>query len=208
MKAIVTSNSEKNITKLLLICASIISFASMYGCASKPFHIKPAPGNPPAARTATAERDGLSIEAAAITDEDYLYQTFEANLLLAGVLPVKVTITNQSAEPVNIKRAQFEVSTSGSQRYKAVTGKKAFERVFAYYDFTLYNKEGYKESRDEFSAYAFDVTTPIGAGQSRSGLMFFITSPEVTRAQEITFVARRLKSKEEKSDQGVVLKLN
>lgn len=203
-----TTDRENQIKKLLLICAAIAVFTLMAGCASKPFNIKPAPDNPPVSRTATAERDGIIIEAAAVTDEDYLYHTFEANLLLAGVLPVKVTMTNQSAEPVDIRKARFEVSAPGFRNYRVVTGEKAFKRVFSYYDFTLYNKKGYEESKTDFSAYAFNTTTPISAGESRSGLMFFITPPDMTRAQELTLAARRLKSKEKKSDPGLILKLN
>lgn len=196
------------IKTIVSMSAALLMFALMAGCASKPFNVKPAPGNPPVTHPATIDHEGLSIEAAALTDEDYLYQTFEANLLLAGVLPVKVTMTNQTAEPIDVKKARFEISAPGSRVYKSVTGEKAFKRVFSYYDFTLYNKEGYKESKKDFSAYAFDLTTPLGVGQSRSGLIFFITPPEMTRAQQLTLAARRLISKEKKSDPGLILKLN
>lgn len=184
-----------------------LAIALLSGCGGKPFNVKTVPSNPPVSHTARADYDGLSVEAAAVTDEDYLFETFDANLMLAGVLPVKMTITNQRAEPINMKRARFEISSAGSRSYRAVTGKKAFERVFSYYDITITGREGYKESRSDFSSHAFDTTTPLAVGESREGLLFFIAPPEMAGSSELTLTARRLKPKEKRSDPGLVLRL-
>lgn len=202
-----SNSKESRVKAIFSVSTVVLAFALLTACGGKPFDVKTRPGNPPVSSTGSVEYEGLSVEAAAITNEDYLFDTFDANLILAGVLPVKVTVTNKRAEPVEMKRARFEILSSDSRSYKAVTGKKAFERVFSYYDITITSKDGYKESRSDFASYAFDTSAPLAPGESREGWLFFITPPEVARASELTLTARRLKAKENKSDSGLKLKL-
>jgi len=199
--------SGRRIRTITFALISALAFALLTACGGKPFDVKTSPGNSPVSSTGRDDYEGLSVEAAAITDEDYIFETFDANLILAGVLPVKVTMTNQRTEPIEMKRARFEIRSSDSRSYRSVTGKKAFERVFSYYDITITGQHGYKESRSDFESVAFDTIAPLAPGESRQGLLFFIVPTEIARASELTITGRRLKPNEKKSDPGLEIKL-
>src|ERR1044072_6884560 len=71
------------------------------GCGGKPFEIRERPfkikegREAPLVNIARAKSDQIEIEAEAIRDEDYLYETFNANLILAGVLPIRLELVNR-----------------------------------------------------------------------------------------------------------------
>src|SRR5216683_2333684 len=73
-----------------------------FGC-GKPFNVKTQPDLPPANYSNSATADNISVQAKALTDEDFLYDTFDANLLLAGILPVRIMLTSSGAENVDLK---------------------------------------------------------------------------------------------------------
>ncbi len=174
----------------------------------KPFTVQPGPDKPIPPLDAKAENQTASLEAEAVTDEDYLYDTFEANLIAAGVLPVRILLTNRSAAPLDLRKVEFQLKTPEPRTYKFVDGRKAFKRVFQYYDITFYSKDGYQQSANDFTAHAFDIQSPLLAGESRHGLVFFLLPEEATQLRGLIFVARRLDTAEKKSAAGLELKLN
>jgi hypothetical protein len=139
------------------------------GCATKPFNVKPRPATPPGDFISRAAAGSLELKARAIRDQDYLYETFDANLILAGVLPIKLDIHNGGSQPVNLKQARF-VLGSGQ---KPISPRRAFKRLMTYYKIRLYNPEGYKASLADFASYGLDQATPLAPGQSRWGVLFF-----------------------------------
>lgn len=175
-----------------------------HGC-GKPFNVKERPDLPPAKYAAREVADGVDAQAQVITDEDFLYDTFDANLISAGVLPVRVMLTNSSGRTVDLRKARFEINWQRGRGFKAVDARGAFRRLVGYYEISLYNKAGYKESLDAFSQYAIDVKTPLDAGQSRHGLMFFLVPSDIARQSGLTLEIGRL-GFENKTP--IVLKLN
>jgi len=174
---------------VLCLCAG-----SMTGC-SKPFNVKTKTDLGPANYAASSTTDNISIQAQAIKDEDLLYETFDANLISAGVLPVRVMLTNSSAEPVDLQKARFEIRQPDGHGFKAVDERTAFKRLISYYEIKAYNKDGYKESLGTFSEYGVDLKTPLEPGQSRHGLMFFLATRGAARGAGLTLVVSRLGSK-------------
>src|SRR5262245_41806024 len=138
------------------------------GC-RKPFNVKTQPSFPASAYAASVTTDGVNIEAQAITDEDFLYDTFDANLILAGVLAVRVMLTNSGSETMDVGKARFEIRGPSGRSFKAVKERDAFKRLISYYEISAYSKSGYKESLDDFTANALD-RSPLSGGQSRKGL--------------------------------------
>jgi hypothetical protein len=176
------------------------------GC-GKPFNVKQQPDLPPASYAARASADGVSIQAQAITDEDFLYDAFDANLISAGVLPVRVMLTNSADHAVDLQKARFELSALGL-RFKEAGARQAFKRLIAYYEISVYNKSGYKKSLDDFSAYALDVKMPLAAGQSRQGLVFFLAPSESAHGIGLTLVVSGLSSNASRERGAVELRLN
>jgi hypothetical protein len=177
--------------------------AASIGC-GRPFNVKTQPGLPPANYTAKTRVDGIAIEARTITDEDFLYETFDANLILAGVLPVRVMLTNSGGEEVDCKKARFEIETQ-SKHYKRVDARKAFKRLISYYGISAYSKAGYKESLEAFSSYEFNVDTALGGTESRQGLMFFLMPAGVSRRPGLTLTVARLHLKSRNAEVSLIL---
>jgi hypothetical protein len=144
----------------------------------------------------------------AITDEDFLYETFDANLILAGVLPVRVTLSNSGAESVSLKTVRFELRGIGGRFAKTLDARQAFKRLISYYEISAYSKSGYSESQEAFSAYALDFKTPLAAGQSRQGLLFFSTGREPAGIAGLTMVVSGLDAAKSGSSGRVEFKLN
>ena len=186
--------------------STLLLAAVAFGC-GRPFNVKSQPDLPPARYAAKATVDAVTVAAQAITDEDFLYDTFDANLISAGVLPIRVMLTNSSAETVDLKNARFEVQ-SGTRRFKGVNAQKAFKRLISYYGISAYSKSGYRESLEAFSAYALDLTTPLGGSQSRQGLVFVLMPEEAARETGLTMVIAKLNGKQDGDRGSVALKLN
>ena len=187
--------------------AFVLVALAAFGC-GKPFNVKTQPDLPPGDYGTRATADQVSVQARALTDEDFLYDTFDANLLLAGILPVRLMLTNSGGEAVDLKEARFEVHATTGRSFKTVNERQDFKRLISYYEISTYNKSGYKESLEAFSAYGLDTRTPLAGGQSRQGLVFFSMPSEAARGAGLTLVVSRLQSAASSSRGKLELKLN
>lgn len=189
----------------------LVGVVVLTGC-GKPFNVQPKPAMPPgsaaASYKASAEVAGVTIQAEAITDEDYLYDTFEANLIMAGILPVRARVTNASADSARLKDAKFEIHPAGSRPFKLISAGKAYGKLMDYYAISVYNKRGYAQSKEDFLAYAMDVKKNLDAGERREGLLFFAIPTEIIRKGGLRLVTRELKVGNVKHKTPVELILN
>lgn len=199
-------SSRRFLFRLAAGSAALSLAAAAFGC-GRPFNVKTQPTLPAASYAAKASLDGIAVEAHAITDEDFLYDTFDANLISAGVLPVRVMLTNSGGETVDCKSARFEIEARAG-RFKAVNARKIFKRLISYYGISLYSKSGYNESLEAFASYALDVGTPLAGAQARQGLLFFLVPAETARQTGLTLVIGKLNSKQSDGRANVALKLN
>jgi hypothetical protein len=189
----------------LFVAGAIVQLTLFFGC-GRPFDVKTQPSLPPARYAETATVNSINISVQAIKDEDLLYDTFDANLISAGLLPVRVSLTNSGGEPIDISETRFEVQ-AGSQRYKAVDARKAFKRLVSYYDVSAYTKAGYKDSQDAFIAYSLDIKSPLNGNQSRQGLVFVMMPEDVARQTGLKMVVSKL-AKNVSRKQNIELQLN
>jgi hypothetical protein len=176
---------------LLTLCSNLLLSV---GCSSKPFDVKTEVTLPATVGAPVVESQGVRLQAAAVRDEDYLLSTFDANLILAGVLPVKMTMTNSGAQPLDLRKARFEVRTADGHAYKATDAKRVYKRLIDYYGISTYSKGAYNESRDEFAAYALDLSRPLAMGESRQGMLFFILPDRAIQATGLKLIGVRLGS--------------
>lgn len=182
--------------------------ASFSGCGGKPFNVKPRPDVPAASYEAMTETGSAAIQAAAVRDEDFLYETFDANLIMAGLLPVRIKITNSGVAPLALKKASFEIKAADGRKFKLLDARRAYKKLISYYEISVYTKKAYKQAQEDFSSHALDLASPLEAGQSRDGFLFFSVPTEVARETGLALVARRLDSGQAKSDKPVELKLD
>jgi len=188
---------------LATVCLIAILLA---GCGGKPFNVKPQVALPAIADAPRGDWQGIRIQAATVRDEDFLITTFDANLILAGILPVNVVITNQTAQPLDLHEARFEVRTSDGHSFKAAETRRAFKRLIKYYEISTYSKPAYKQSQADFASYVLDTTKPFAIGESRQGMLFFIVPDIVAQASGLKLIGARLDAARSKS--AVELQLN
>ena len=191
----------------LAVASTALVLAAVFGGCGRPFNVKTQPGLPPARYAAEATVDAVRVQAQAITDEDFLYDTFDANLIAAGVFPVRVMLTNSGDENIDLRRARFEVR-AGGRSFKSANAKKGFKQLISYYGISAYSKAGYRESLEAFSAYALDVATPLAGRQTRQGLVFVLMPQDAARAPGLTLVISKLSEKQSNDHDSVTLKLN
>jgi hypothetical protein len=185
---------------------AILVFTFFLCACGKPFNVQPKPKVMPATYNVSGASNGVTVDAEAVTDEDKLYDTFEANLILAGVLPVRVRLTNSQSETVDLKTARFTIRAQ-NQTFKSIDAKSAYKRLMNYYSISVYNKAGYKESRDDFSAYEFNIKNRLAANEPREGLMFFAIPDDVVKTGDLMLVVTKLNSAKTKDNAPLELRL-
>lgn len=176
------------------------------GCGSKPFDVKTEVTFPAIANAPVAETASLSLQAAAVRNEDLLLETFDANLILAGILPVSIKLTNRTAQPVDLRKSRFELRTMEGHSYKSAEANRAFKRLIKYYEISTYSKPAYKKSQEDFASYALDITSPLAMGESRQGMLFFILPDRLVQAAGLKLIGVRLDAVQSKN--AVELTLN
>jgi hypothetical protein len=162
-------------------------FAAVLASCGAPFKVQP-PIDLLVQPNAQAQMGDLTIQAAAVTDENLLYDTFDANLIMAGILPVQVVVRNAGQRQFDLKKIKFEIKTTSGSKAKAIDARDAFKRLISFYEITSYNKHGYKRSLEDFASYALDRSTPLAPGKSRQGLIFFSIPDEMVRRRGIMLV--------------------
>lgn len=190
-------------TLLALLPAAATLLALSCG---KPFDVKPRTSLPAANFTAEIRTGDLLVRAAAITDEDLLYKTFDCNPLLAGFYPVRVRLENTGTSAVSLHKPEFHLSGPGGKAYKLVAPREVFKLLIHYYGITSYNKHGYRESRHDFLEYDLDETGDIQPGGSRQGLLFFEIPSGMGHSPGFTLAIGHLQP--DKKTGEVLLKLN
>jgi hypothetical protein len=151
---------------LLIVLASA-------GCASKPFDVKVVPRVEPDAISAPSIAGPLSVRAAAVWDEDWLLDNFDANTVLAGVLPVRVEIENLGREPLATKKLEIAASDAAGRRFDRLDAGKARKAIEKYYELgRIRSKTGDKLYKQAWAANALDLAAPLAPGERRQGFVY------------------------------------
>jgi hypothetical protein len=161
-------------TRLLLLSAAATMAVS---CGGSLYKVKPVvdlPPMPASSRTATA--GGITVWVAPLLTDEESQELFEANLLLSGVLPIRVRLNYESGVPLELKRARFSLRDPQGKTWKLLTPKQAVSRILKSNAVFAYNPNSRKQFENEFGAYALDIKTPITQSErSRQGFLFLAT---------------------------------
>jgi hypothetical protein len=200
------SSSRSSLIWLTITGLSICG--ALTGC-GKPFNVKPKNEVAlPAPDLSSGENAiGAISVAAAVIDEDQLYDIFDANLLMAGIVAVRVRLTNTGAQPTDLRGTGFELR-AGDDAFKPVEWKRVYKRLMSYYGISMYSKSAYKQSRGDFASHALETSGKVGAGESREGLVFFFVPEEISRSRGLTLVARGGAGRRPKTTATLELKLD
>ena len=146
-------------------------------CGSSLFRVKPVaelPALPDNSRSASA--GGVTVRVAPLLSDEEAQELFEANLPLAGVLPVRIEMTFESGVPVEIKRARFRLRDAQSREWKLLSPKNAVSRVLKANEVYAYNPNSRKQFEKEFTSYGIELKEPLSTSERRrQGFLFFQT---------------------------------
>ena len=144
-------------------------------CAGSLFKVKPVTQLPPlAGNIKTANAGGVAIRVAPLLADEESQELFEANLPLAGVLPLRLEMVFESGVPVEIKRVRFRLRDGAGREWKMIPAKAAVSRVLKANDVFAYNPNSRKQFEKEFTAYGLDLKEPLSSSdRSRTGFLFF-----------------------------------
>ncbi|HEX2269293.1 MAG TPA: hypothetical protein VHH35_07160 [Pyrinomonadaceae bacterium] len=181
--------SRRVLCLFLLLCTSL-------SCSNSLFKVKPVTELPPLpAASRTADAGGVTVRVAPLLTDEESQELFEANLPVAGVLPVRLELAFQSGLPVETKRARFRLRDNQNQEWKLLSPKSAISRIMKANGVTLYNPNSRKQFEQEFGAYAIDLKQPLSsADPRRQGFLFFQTPDKrpVKNDLRLTLTVERL----------------
>ena len=172
-------------------------------CGGSLYKVKPVVQTPIADGATGADAGGLKVRALPLLSDEEIQELFEANLLLTGILPVRVEMVNNNSAPVELKKARLSLRDSEGRVWKTMSAKKAASRVLDYYAVYLYNPNSRSKFEEGIRAHAFNFEAPLTQGEQRSGLLFFQTPKK-----EPVSSPRGLILAIEKLPQSLELKLN
>ncbi len=174
----------------------ILLFVSSTSCSSSLFKVKPVTELPPLpAASNTADAGGVTVRVAPLLTDEESQDLFEANLPVAGVLPVRLQLDFQSGVPVETKRARFRLRDNQNKEWKLLSPKSAVSRIMKANGVSLYNPNSRKQFEHEFAAYAIDLKQPLSSDDPRrQGFLFFQTPDKrpVRNDLRLTLTVERL----------------
>ncbi len=167
--------------------------AGVSACGYEPFRVAPRVTLPPEAYSALAERDAIRVRASAFRDEDKILATFDGNLLLAGVMPVRVMLENTGGTSVALSGDGFKLRDGQGKEWKRLSIDRARKRLVAYYEVKAYSESGGKLFAEKFAAHGLPEKIALDPGGGVQGLLFFEISSETRDfAQPLTLEIDRL----------------
>jgi hypothetical protein len=184
--------------------ASLVLFLST-ACSNSLFKVKPM--NEMASMPASAASmnvGSVSFRAAPLLTDEETQELFEANLQLAGLIPVRLEVAHNSGDAIEMKKLKFRLADSANSEWKLISAKQAISRIMKANDITLYNPNARKTFEKEFRAYEFNVKDPLTHAEGkRQGLLIFQSAKKdpVASPKGLTLTVEGLA-------QAVALKLN
>ena len=185
-----------NIFKYKNVVLSVGCALLASACGGALFKVKPVVELPPlTGALKSANAGGVTIKVAPLLSDEESQELFEANLPLAGVLPLRVELAHESGVPVKLKRARFRLRDGEGNEWKLLPPKQAISRILTANGVTLYNPSSRKQFEEEFVAYALDLKTPLSStDRRRQGFLFFQTPKKepVSSPRGLALLAERL----------------
>ena len=156
--------------------ALALTLVGASSCSGPLFKVKPVAGIPPMPATAASVNLGsISFRATPLLTDEESQELFEANLQLAGLLPVRVEISHNGGDAIEMKKIRFRLSDATDTKWKAISIKQAIGRILKANGVSLYNPSSRKTFETEFRAYELDLKTPLTHNEGRrQGLIIFL----------------------------------
>jgi hypothetical protein len=143
------------------------------------FKVKPFVELPPMSDSAkTADVGSISFRAAPLLTDEESQDLFEANLQLAGLLPIRIEIVHNSGEPIDLKPVRFRMHDAAGAEWKYLPARKAIARILKANDVYTYNPHARKTFEKEFGEYEISLKEPLTHAERRRGGFIVFQSPK------------------------------
>ena len=158
-----------------LVLAALILFT--VSCGTSLYKVKPPALLPPMpANSAAVNLGTISFRAAPLLTDEQSQELFESNLLLAGLLPVRLEIAHTSGEAVELKTLRFHLRDAAGKEWKLISTKQAIGRILKANGVYAYNPSSRKTFEKEFRAYELDLKSTLWhAERQRQGFLIFVS---------------------------------
>ncbi len=182
--------------QLASVNALLILTMTMAGCAGALFKVKPVIDLPPLPESAkSASGGGITMRVAALLTDEESQDLFEANLPIAGLLPIRIELVHESGVPIEIRKARFHLHDSEGREWKLLSARAATGRILKANGVYAYNPNSRKQFEREFATYDIDLKTPLSESNHRRQGFLFFQSPNkepVTSPRGLTLSVERL----------------
>jgi hypothetical protein len=163
---------------LMPACSAPFNVAPPLPSAHSPISV--AASDPTTTTSVTTANLANTVAGYAITvkalDPDQIYDTFGANLTLAGVLAVPLVLNNQTREPIAFRPQHCTLRLPKRQQpVKLLTPDQALSRLIKYYKVKTYNIYFYEQMVQRFANHSL-IPTNILPGQTLEGVLYFATA--------------------------------
>ena len=151
--------------------------ALINACGGSLYKVKPVIRAPIADGAVGAEGGGVRIRVVPLLADEESQELFESNLLLAGLLPVRVEIENINGVGIraDYRKARFRLRDGDGREWKWLSAKQAVARILKANGVYLYNPSARKKFEEDFKAHALNFEPEFVAGERRQGFVFFQT---------------------------------
>jgi len=180
-------------TSIPLLLVALLLFTS---CSNSLFKVKPVTELPPlASNVRTANAGNTTIRVAPFLSDEDCQELFDSNLLLIGILPLRVELVVQNDVATRLDKARIRLTDSGGRQWKRLTGKQAASAIKNANGITLYNPNAKKQFERDMEAYDVDLKTPLTGSESRRSGFFFFQAPDkraISSGQQLVLSIEKL----------------
>jgi hypothetical protein len=140
-------------------------------CSVPLYKVAPLPQNTPVEAGQTATANALEVTATALTDDDQAFARFDANLPLAGLVVVDITLLNRAAAPIT--DLKFELQDATGKRFPQLEAKKALKQMMKFEGVRLYPIEGKRQTLEQLQTITLPKKLRLAAQEEKRGVLFF-----------------------------------
>jgi hypothetical protein len=159
-----------------ILCFALVGLTA---CSNSLYKVKPYVKLPPMPESArTADLGSVSFRAAPLLLDEESQELFEANLHLAGLLPVRVEVLHNSGDAIELKKIRFQLRDASGTEWKTISAKKAIGRILDANGVYAYNPNSRKTFEKEFRAYELNLKAPLTQTERRREGFIFFRSPK------------------------------
>ena len=165
---------KQRLTGRATLCVTLILIFLMGACGGSLYKVKPKV-DAPLTDAKESSAAGFKLRAVPLLTDEESQELFETNLPLAGLLPVRLEIRNESGAALNFKGVRFHLHDSDGREWKVRSSKQVVSRIMDVYQVYLYNPNSRRKFEESVGTHAFDLKRQLDNGSERRGLIFFQT---------------------------------